>query len=168
MFRVKVLVPVFGFRNGGFFLFCLRFVGMNFGLGFGARLGFSFWDVVLTLELRLAIEISHSPRVGDPNVVSSPNRQSHPQGVQNLLCSTDAEASASGSGARAKMRPRPFTAFQRPGRPHEGRTLSPGPYYRRGDQPGAARSTAYGSACCVPSLWLFVSFPKPLNPKTPK
>ena len=61
---------------------------MNFGLGFGARLGFSFWDVVLTLELRLAIEISHSPRVGDPNVVSSPNRQSHPQGVQNLLCST--------------------------------------------------------------------------------
>ena len=37
-------------------------------------------------------------------------QQSHPQGAQNLLSSTDAEASASGSGARAKMRAQPFSA----------------------------------------------------------
>ena len=65
-------------------------------------------------------------------------QQSHPQGAQNLLSSTDAEANfsgnASGSGARAKMRAQPFSAFQRPQRQHAGRTLSPGPYYRRGDQ----------------------------------
>ena len=32
-------------------------------------------------------------------------QQSHPQGAQNLLSSTDAEVSASGSGAKPKMRP---------------------------------------------------------------
>ena len=69
-------------------------------------------------------------------------QHSHPQGAQNLLSSTDAEASAGGSGVRPKMNPRPFSAFQRPGRPHEGRTLSPGPYYRRGDQLGAADKSA--------------------------
>ena len=75
-------------------------------------------------------------------------QQSHPEGAQDLLSSTDADANlsgnASGSGARAKMRAQPFSAFQRPQRQHEGRTLSPGPYYRRGDQIGA------GDASIVP------------------
>ena len=46
------------------------------------------------------------------------------------------------SGVRPKMRPQPFSAFQRPASQHEGRTLSPRPYYQRGDQVGAADKTA--------------------------
>ena len=39
------------------------------------------------------------------------------------------------SGVRPKMKPQPFSAFARH---HQGRTLSPRPYYQRGDQVGAA------------------------------
>ena len=40
------------------------------------------------------------------------------------------------------MKPQPFSSFQRPQRQHQGRTLSPRPYYQRGDHVGAADKTA--------------------------
>ena len=67
----------------------------------------------------------------------------HPRGGKDVHSSTDAADDAdrtveTASGVRPKMGPQPFSVFQRPARQHQGRTLSPRPYYQRGDQVGAA------------------------------
>ena len=67
----------------------------------------------------------------------------HPRGGKDVHSSTDAaddtdRTVATSSGVSPKMRPQPFSVFQRPARHHQGRTLSPRPYYQRGDQVGAA------------------------------
>ena len=71
----------------------------------------------------------------------------HPRGGKDVHSSTDAADDAdrtveTASGVRPKMGPQPFSVFQRPARQHQGRTLSPRPYYQRGDQVGAADRAA--------------------------
>ena len=65
--------------------------------------------------------------------------------------------------ARPKIRPQPFTAFQRPPRQHQGRTLSPRPYYRPIDQVGAAdvvvKATPTSTSTPTPSAALGASKP---------
>ena len=76
-----------------------------------------------------------------PSLILSPQelaalQQVHPHG--GALSSTEADtAGEASSGVRPKMKPQPFSAFQRRARQHQGRTLSPRPYYQRGDQLGA-------------------------------
>ena len=83
-----------------------------------------------------------------PSLILSPQeltalQQVHPHGGAPSSTEADTVGEAS-SGVRPKMKPQPqpFSVFQRPARQHEGRTLSPGPYYRRGDQLGAGDQPA--------------------------
>ena len=64
-------------------------------------------------------------------------QEARPEGGADMQssteCDTERGAEAS-SGAKAKSKPQPYSAFWR----HAGRTLSPRPYFQRGDQVGAA------------------------------
>ena len=81
-----------------------------------------------------------------PSLILSPQeltalQQVHLHGSAPSSTEADTVGEAS-SGVRPKMKPQPFSVFQRPARQHAGRTLSPRPYYQRGDQPGAGDQPA--------------------------
>ncbi|CAE7453002.1 unnamed protein product [Symbiodinium sp. CCMP2592] len=60
----------------------------------------------------------------------------NPQGTTQDSTAEDTEQSAVGSGAKAKRKAQPFSAFRK----HEGRTMSPRPYFQRSDQLGAGEA----------------------------
>jgi len=64
-------------------------------------------------------------------------QEARPEGGAGMQSSTECDTergTEASSGAKAKSKPQPYSAFRR----HEGRTLSPRPYFQRGDQVGAA------------------------------
>ena len=118
---------------------CCNRAGTTFGQGQAADLPFSERDAKLWRLQQLR---------GDRQVLSflKENWKEFAEGAplwrkrRALRHSTDTaddtdRTAATSSGVRPKMKPQPFSAFARH---HQGRTLSPRPYYQRGDQVGAA------------------------------
>ncbi|CAE7705352.1 tauD [Symbiodinium sp. CCMP2592] len=72
----------------------------------------------------------------------------NPQGVvqssTDVAEDTETGQSAAGSGAKAKRKAQPFSAFRK----HEGRTMSPRPYFQRSDQLGAGEAIAREEEAC--------------------